>query len=851
MDRRLSLVTPLLARKHAFVASHRAKSLSVAVCLVFAEKAQAFKSDIEPAEDSMSEFNTDFLHGGSADADLTGLTAESSVPPGTYRVMVQVNGDLVARDSVEFRRANPNGAVQPCLTAAMLKEWGVDLRTLPTPLDESSPACVDVPAAMKHASVEFDAGQLQLNLSIPQAYLARGERGYVDPALWDHGVAAGYVNYQYTGSFSHGRFVGNEAYHFLGLQSGMSVGRWRVRNESTVSVNPQNRTEFISNRTLVQRDVTAIKGQLTLGEQYTDASLFNSVRILGAQITSDEAMRPDSEQGYAPVVRGQAASNAIVEIRQNNYVLYRANVPPGPFEISDIFPSGSNGDLEITVIEADGSRHVTHQAFSSLPLMVRKGRLKYAFSAGKYQDGQGGRAPALVTGSLVYGLTDNGTVLGGFQYSPGFTAINVGVGANSLVGALSFDITQSMSRAQGASRTGQSIRMLFAKSLTRTNTNFTLAAYRYSTAGYRTFDEHLRDVNSPNNIPVGGSRARVDLTISQLLGGKSRSYGSAYLNFSRESYWGRSGTSQSLNLGYGNSWRQVGYNVTVSRIRDPWRSGRGMNDTQVALSVSMPLGGKVRSPRMYTSANFGGGDAGSVQAGVSGYFGDKTSYTAQTGYSGSGGDANATFGVSRPTSIAQLNASFSYSRNYQSLNVGAAGAVVAHRGGVNFSQTVGDTFALIQVDGVRGTDLRTEENTSISRNGYGVLTYLQPYRVHNVQLDTRNLGADVELKNTVSQVVPRRGAIVKAKFDGYTGRRAMFDLRRSDGGPVPLGATVSDAESGKQLAVTNPFGRALVLLERDEGRVVVNWKDNKCHADYALPPRNPDRNYQRQILHCR
>ena len=34
--------------------------------------------------------------------------------------------------------------------------------------------------------------------------------------------------------------------------------------------------------------------------------------------------------------------------------MYSLNVPPGPFVIDDLYPNGSNGDLEITVIEVDG-----------------------------------------------------------------------------------------------------------------------------------------------------------------------------------------------------------------------------------------------------------------------------------------------------------------------------------------------------------------------------------------------------------------------------------------------------------------------------------------------------------------
>jgi outer membrane usher protein len=100
--------------------------------------------------------------------------------------------------------------------------------------------------------------------------------------------------------------------------------------------------------------------------------LFDSVRFLGMQLASDEAMRPDEERGYAPVIRGTAESNATVEIRQKGYLIYTTTVAPGPFAITDLQPSGTNGDLEIAVIEASGARRIFRQAFASPPLMVRE-----------------------------------------------------------------------------------------------------------------------------------------------------------------------------------------------------------------------------------------------------------------------------------------------------------------------------------------------------------------------------------------------------------------------------------------------------------------------------------------------
>ena len=164
---------------------------------------------------------------------------------------------------------------------------------------------------------------------------------------------------------------------------------------------------FKSNRSYVQRDVTTLKGQFSAGEILSDTELFNSVRYRGVKLASDEGMRADSERGYAPIIRGVADSNAVVEIRQDNYILYTTTVPPGPFEISDIYPTGSNGDLEVVIIEADGRRRISKQAFSALPTMVRQGQLKYSVSAGQYASNAEGVASPSFFSSTAASLLKN------------------------------------------------------------------------------------------------------------------------------------------------------------------------------------------------------------------------------------------------------------------------------------------------------------------------------------------------------------------------------------------------------------------------------------------------------------
>ncbi|MFP3616031.1 fimbria/pilus outer membrane usher protein, partial [Paraburkholderia sp. SIMBA_050] len=92
---------------------------------------------------------------------------------------------------------------------------------------------------------------------------------------------------------------------------------WRLRNESALSWRRGSPSDLAANRTYVERDLQHIKGRLSAGEVYSSGEIFDSVRFLGAQISSDTGMLPDNEVGYAPVVRGIAQSNAVVEVRQN------------------------------------------------------------------------------------------------------------------------------------------------------------------------------------------------------------------------------------------------------------------------------------------------------------------------------------------------------------------------------------------------------------------------------------------------------------------------------------------------------------------------------------------------------
>lgn len=99
-------------------------------------------------------------------------------------------------------------------------------------------ACTPLQDRLADASTEFDVGQQHLSLSVPQIYVGRMARGYVSPDLWEEGINAGLLNYSFNGNSINNRSnhnAGKSNYAYLNLQSGINIGSWRLRDNSTWS----------------------------------------------------------------------------------------------------------------------------------------------------------------------------------------------------------------------------------------------------------------------------------------------------------------------------------------------------------------------------------------------------------------------------------------------------------------------------------------------------------------------------------------------------------------------------------------------------------------------------------------
>ncbi len=796
-------------------------------------------------------FNTAFLQGSASTADLRTLLSNSNVAEGVQRVDLYVNQQRTGRRDITFKRNPRTDDNEPCFNLNMLEQIGIDPSKLPT-LVSPEATCVRLTEIVPEAIVTYESGQLRLMLSIPQIYLNPSKRGYVDPSLWDSGQTAAFVNYGVNVRRDQSKGMSATNDMSADLRMGVNLGPWRLRNNSYYTSGSNRSSSFTSQNTYAQRDIVSLKSQMLAGQTYTRSPIFDSVRFMGVQLLSDEAMRPDSEQGYAPVIRGTAESNATVEVRQNGFVIYTTTVAPGPFAISDLAPSGSNGDLDITIIEADGSRRTLRQAFSAPPLMVREGRLSYDVAAGQVRlndDMQ--ERPNFVSASMLYGATANTTLAAGVQASKDFNAYSLGVGMNTQLGAVSLDAIRATSRVQGQQSQGTSMNLRYNKFIETTGSNVSINMRHDLSRGYRTLSDHVTAAETPAYLRLYGrrdSRQRIDANISQPVGG-----GNLYVNASYNKHWEDS-SSNSLSVGYSNNIGKVNYNLSYTRTRNlqsfsgPSRS----HDNAIMLTLSIPLGSGANAPQSFTTINHDS-SGNAVQAGASGLLPTEreVSYAVAGGRSASG-DSNASVNVGTATSFARMNAGYSYGNRHNSGNFSANGSIVAHGGGVNLGQALGETIMLAKVEpAVAGVGISSHAGVKTGSNGYAIIPNATPYRGNHVSLDTRNAPRNAEFDNAVQEVVPTRGAIALATFTAEVGHRVQFELRDEQGVALPFGAMVRDA-SGQQLGMTDPRGRILTMVspEQVRGYLDISRDGQLCRARYELSEGAEGLNYQLLRLNC-
>ncbi|MBY5924132.1 MULTISPECIES: fimbria/pilus outer membrane usher protein [Halomonas] len=764
------------------------------------------------------EFNPAFL--ASSGLDISRFSQAGYMVPGDYPVELIVNQQSVGRHLLRVEE-DSNDTQSTRLALSAWQVVGLD----PEILQDLEQRCsglaaddcyLDATSVAPGVTLTLDQGTLSARVSVPQALMLQRPRGYVESEHWTAGEAALLTNYHlnsYRSSISGEDFDST----FLGASIAANLGLWQYRSDFNVTRDDQGRVDWDSLHHYVQRPLAGQERLLRLGEVNTRGELFDSIPVLGATLTSEPRMLPDSQRGYAPVVTGTAQTQAKVTITQQGKHLLETSVPPGPFVIDDLYPTGYGGDLDVQVTEADGRIERYSVPYAALPGLLRPGHSRLYLAAGELNNDAIGDAPLLAEIGYRRGLSNALTGYTGVQASEDYWSPLIGAAFNTRYGAVGVDAQYSDARLPDGNRHGWSLQTSYSRHLIGSDTDINLAAYRYSSSGYLSLSDaaYLQDVpasSEPQQRDVdayysdASQRNRLQFNISQPLGERSR------LSFtgSVADYWHREGSESTYQLGLTRTFGRVSLNLSLSRVESEDRD----TENRALLSASLPLSNTAFAPRMTISASRDSAQNDHRNLNVTGNLGEDRGLAYGIHASQSTGDTGDqhSYGanLSTHTSVGQYTLSGSESDDYRQLSFGASGAVLLHRHGVTFGQSTGDTVGLIRAEGGAGARVTNAANLTLDSDGEALVPFLSPYRVNDVQLDPRGASTAVEFQRTNVQVSPYAGAMVPIHFATDTGQPVVLVLTQHGRG-VPLGSTATAADG----RVLGQVGAGGMLLVRD------------------------------------
>ncbi|OAT49341.1 outer membrane usher protein [Proteus hauseri ATCC 700826] len=702
--------------------------------------------------------------------------------PGVYSVDIYLNEKLIDNRQISFIFDDDKKALVPEITKQDLLNWGVKETTTPTLNQLNSTATItDIASVIPNATHKYDFSRARLSFSIPQIALYNYGQGYISPTEWNDGINAAFVNYTYRQNKYWYQEQKDSNSIFLGLRSGVNVGAWRLRNHSTYNKNSDNASEWNNLQTYVERDIRSLKSRLTIGETASDDGILESTPYRGIKLASDESMLPQSQRGFAPVVRGIAQSNAVVTVRQNNSVIYQTSVPPGEFAISDLYPTSYSGDLQVTIEEADGTTRTFSQPFSAVPMMQRAGSLKYSFDIGKYNADNAARKPTFLQTTAIYGLPYNLSIYGGTLLSSDYQAYVLGTGINlGYIGAVSTDITYARTTLlDDTDAQGQSYRIQYSKYLPETKTGFSLASYRYSTKDYYDFSSTNEQLSHLNH-----KKKQFQVSISQSLG----DIGYLSLNGYQQYYWDRDRVDRNATLSFNSNYRSLSYSVSYA-----YNKRQDNELTDQILSINFSLTFDITNNNNWLSYRYNtskqGDSISSVSLSGTQLEDNNLQYDISQNYNHTRQEYSGSVNSNYTASGGELSAGYSYDKRYQSVNWSATGALLVHQGGVTPSRTIYDSAILIKAEDVDHLKVSSTQSLYTNSQGYAVIPNVSRYERNKVTVDPASLTGNNDVELTSTTVIPTKGAIVLADFKARKGARVLVSLHYNDA-VLPFGTQV-------------------------------------------------------------
>jgi outer membrane usher protein len=656
------------------------------------------------------------------------------------------------------------------------------------------------------ARVEIDAPTQELKVNIPASELEPTRISYAPVPITDEVVSGNgvYVNYQVSGEAVGGETTVGGVFEGVlftprGFASSAFVARWNSDSAELV------RTE--TNWTI---DDAEKMRSLRLGDSVSQGGIGGRpVRFAGIQLARNFAVQPGFVTLPLPSIRGSAQLPSTADVYVNDVLVRTSDLPPGPFDITDVPIVTGSGDVRLIVRDMLGRQQLVSQPYYSSLSQLRAGLDDYSYEAGFLRRSFGTRSndygSLFVSGTHRYGFTNWLTAEAHLEASPDVQGASM---AGSVVIPQVGHLEGSVAVSNSTLGTGASATLTFER---RTH-GLSLGAHaEVANADYTTLGA------PPDRRPPS--------LILQAFAGMSfrgGSFGLSYLlrNGRTEPDVGFASANLSLRLGRVGSLNLAG-RTSIS----------GPADKQGEVILIVPLGARTTSA---VGATFDGGFA-SINALLqrSPPVGDGIGYRFNAA---SGRFQQVQGQVTLKTDFGDYDALLTWTDGRTGLRLSTSGSVGIVGGKTFASRHVDQSFAEIRVGDYPNVRVYAD-NQLIGRTGSGgtlIIPNLRPYDRNKIRIEANDLPLDAELAGEEQSVRPgaRQGVVVD--FHAKPSRSALARVQLKDGRPLPAGSSVR-LEGRTDEFISAPGGEVYITgLAKKKEIALATWANGSCEFEVSL-----------------
>lgn len=766
-------------------------------------------------------FDTDILKSRGLGADLNRYFAEAPrFLPGTHSVSVKVNGNDRGTAAVRF---SEDGTM--CVDNDFLEFAGL----IPVPI-KANETCHDIRSDYAQAVINPLPNHEAVELYLPQEALNSLS---ADVKNFQHGGTAGMLNYSLfsTKSDYSGSDSSSNRYSQASLEAGFNTMDWALRSRYILTDDNGNRnTESIY--TYAEHVFVPQRLTMQVGEINAMSDVLNGVPITGVQLMPTSGLQKDSS-GVS--VSGIArTSQARVEVRQNGRLIFNTLVPAGPFTLDDVPMVRNNVDLDVTVVESDGSTNHYIVPASSVKSRNLSRPNGLTVSAGQVRG-----IDSDYSDPLVFNVSD------GWRIFPWMNLLASGVVAEDYQAAGArtefmvtddWNISTSMaaSKAQfGDSDNGIKNELQSDYSLTE---NVCLSA---SVAHYSGDYRELADAMDDDYQGYDNSYS-ANIRWSTPLAGAF----SAGLSYNQAA--GDGEDSRYLLLSWGKTFKYASVNVN-------WQSAVGnsdddQNDDLLYINLSIPLGGS-QSLSSYMRKQ---GDSTSYGLANSGSLGSDTNYYISADRDQESKENSFNGNINTNLHYTQLSVGGGTSGdNQRNYNATLSGGIAMHKEGVTFSPySIKDTFAIAKLSEPKaGVEITTPQGTVwTDRWGQAVIPGLTEWRNSRIEVDANKLPQSMTLANGTKYIAAAHGSVSEVSFKVLNSRRVMLRIKQADGKPLTKGLSVVDDKDNYVVTVVDDGHVFLNDADQVAALYAINDDNQRlCKLDFTLPEKHDEDAFYEEV----